>query len=127
MRTSQEWTPEDATFAHVDLSVAIAALGLLLVLAGWAAAHGRLKRNDAVGMRTRTILRTDATWRAAHRKCAWSLWSSGSVMLATSGLLIGLRPSRMWTLTLWVLMSVYLSGAVLVGFVQADREARRVP
>jgi hypothetical protein len=126
MRLADEWSPEDATFAHVDLSVAIAVLGLLMVWAGWAAARGRLKRNYVIGMRTGTIMRTDATWRAAHKKCAWCFWSSGLVMLATSGVIFALRPPPQWTLAFWILMSVYLAVAVLMGFNQADKEARTV-
>jgi hypothetical protein len=127
VRIAEEWSPEDATFAQVDLSVFLAALGLLLIAAGWAAARGRLKRNYVIGMRTGTIMRTDATWHAAHRKCAWSLWSSGLVMAATSAAVAGLRPSREWTLALWIAMCVYLTVAVLIGLVQADKEARTVP
>jgi hypothetical protein len=126
MRTAEDWSPEDATFAHVDLSVLLAALGLLLVAAGWAAARGRLKRNYVIGMRTGTIMRSDATWRAAHKKCAWSLWSSGLVIVATSAVVTGLRPSRAWTLALWMAMIAYLTVAVVVGLVQADKEARTV-
>ena len=126
MRTVQEWSPDDATFAHVDLSVFFAALGAVLILAGWAAAKGRLKRNYVIGMRTATIMRTDATWRAAHRRCAWSLWSSGLVMLTTSAAVTGLRPSRQWTLGLWIAMTLYLVAATVIGFRQADAEARTV-
>ena len=127
MRVAQEWSDADATFAQVDLSLLLAALGLLLIAAGWAAARGRLKRNYVIGMRTRTIMRTDATWRAAHERCAWSLWSSGLVIVATSVLVTGLRPSRAVTLGLWIAMTVYLPVAVLVGFAQADKAARAVP
>ncbi len=126
MRAAEGWSPDDATFAHVDLSVAFGALGALLVLAGWAAARGRLKRNYAIGMRTGTIMRTDQTWRADHKKCAWSFWSSGCVMIATSAIIVVVRPPRQWTLTLWMLMSVYLTVAVLIGFAQADKEARTI-
>lgn len=126
MRAAQDWSPDDATFAHVDLSVFLAALGLLMIWAGWAAARGRLKRNYVIGMRTATIMRTDATWRAAHKKCAWSLWSSGLVLVATSTVLIALRPSRHATSALWIAMSAYLAVAVLIGFLQADKEARAV-
>lgn len=122
----QDWSPEDATFAHVDLSVLIAALGLLMICAGWASAAGRFKRNYVIGMRTRTIMRSDATWRAAHRECAWSFWSSGFVMVATSAVLIALRPSRQWTTALWIVMTIYLMVAVLIGLAQADKAARAV-
>lgn len=124
MRLTQGWSPEDAAFAQVDLSLFLGVLGLLLVAAGWAAARGRLKRNYVIGMRTGTIMRTDETWRAAHKKCAWSLWSSGLVIVATSVVVTGLRPTRNWTLGLWIAMSVYLTVAVVIGFIQADREAR---
>lgn len=126
MRHAEGWSREDATFAQVDLSLFLAALGLLLIAAGWAAARGRLKRNYVIGMRTGTIMRTDATWRAAHKKCAWSLWSSGLVIVATSVVVTGFRPSREWTLALWIMMSVYLTVAVVIGFVQADKAARAV-
>lgn len=126
MRHAEGWSREDATFAQVDLSLFLAALGLLLIAAGWAAARGRLKRNYVIGMRTGTIMRTDATWRAAHKKCAWSLWSSGLVIVATSVVVTSFRPSREWTLALWIMMSVYLTVAVVIGFVQADKAARAV-
>ena len=126
MRVVQEWSPGDATFAQVDLSVMLAALGVLLIAAGWAAARGRLKRNYAIGMRTGTIMRNDETWRVAHQKCAWSIWSSGLVIVVSSVLIAGLRPSRGWTLALWIAMSVYLMIAALVGFAQADKAARTV-
>ena len=122
----RDWSPADATFAHVDLAVMLAVFGLLLTAAGWAAARGRLKRNYAIGMRTGTIMRTDQTWRVAHEKCAWSLWSSGLVLLVTGGALAGFRPPRQWTLALMITMVVYLTIAVLVGFVQADKAARSV-
>ena len=127
MRAARDWSPEEATFAQVDLSAFLAVLGVVLIAAGWAAARGRLKRNYVIGMRTGTIMHSDATWHAAHRKCAWSLWSSGLVIVATSAVVAGLRPSRDWTLFLWISMSVYLSVAVVIGFVQADKEARNVP
>ena len=126
MRGASEWTSEDATFAQVDLSVMLAVLGLLLVWAGWAAARGRLKRNYVIGMRTRTVLRSDETWRAAHRECAWSFWSSGLVLIATGSLVYALRPSERWTVGLWIAMTAYLAATVLVGAVQAERAARRV-
>lgn len=126
MWVAEEWSPEDATFAQVDLSVFLAALGLILCAAGWAAARGRLKRNYVIGMRTGAIMKTDVTWRAAHKKCAWSMWSSGLVIVATSAIVTGLRPSREWTLALWIAMSVYLAVAIGIGFVQADKEARSV-
>ena len=126
VHVAEQWSPEDATFAQVDLSLLLAALGALLVAAGWAAARGRRKRNAVIGMRTATITRSDATWRAAHERCAWSLWSSGLVMLATSAVVTGLRPSRAWTLGLWIAMTAYLAVAVTVGLVQADRAARSV-
>ena len=126
MRVVQEWSPEDATFAQIDLSVLLAVLGVLLIAAGWAAARGRLKRNYAIGMRTGTIMRNDETWRVAHQKCAWSLWSSGLVIVVSSVLIAGLRPSRGWTLALWIAMSVYLMTAAVIGFAQADKAARTV-
>lgn len=126
MRHAQGWSREDATFAQVDLSLFFAALGLLLIAAGWAAARGRLKRNYVIGMRTLTIMSTEATWRAAHKKCAWSFWSSGLVMVATSVVVTGGRPPREWTLALWILMSVYLTVAVVIGFAQAHKAARAV-
>lgn len=93
VRVAEEWTPDNATFAYVDLSAFIAASGVLIIWAGWAAARGRLKRNYVIGMRTGTIMRTDATWRAAHKKCAWSFWSSGLVMVATSARNLRLAPT----------------------------------
>ena len=119
-------TADDAAFLPVDVAVLLALFGLVLIWAGWAAARGRLKRNYVIGMRTSAIMKSDETWRVAHKKCAWSLWSSGLVIIATSAVVTGVRPSRGWTLGLWIAMSVYLTAAVVIGFIQADKEARTV-
>lgn len=123
---AHQGTTGDATFLYVDLAALLGLFGLLFVLAGWAAAKGRLKRNYVIGMRTSAIMKTDETWRVAHKKCAWSLWSSGLVLLATAGLLTGLRPSERWSVALLSAMALSLLVLVLSGAVQAERAARTV-
>jgi lysozyme family protein len=114
-------TADDATFLYVDIAVLLGVLGLLMILAGWAAAKGRLKRNYVIGMRTSAIMRSDETWRVAHKKCAWSFWSSGGVLVAGALLLNVLRPPGRWATALLMVMTALVGVIVLVGAVQAAR------
>jgi lysozyme family protein len=114
-------TADDATFLYVDIAVLLGVLGLLMILAGWAAAKGRLKRNYVIGMRTSAIMRSDETWRVAHKKCAWSFWSSGGVLVAGALLLNVLRPPARWSTALLMVMTALVGVIVLVGAVQAAR------
>lgn len=114
-------TADDATFLYVDIAVLFGGLGLLMMLAGWAAARGRLKRNYVIGMRTSAIMRSDQTWRVAHKKCAWSFWASGGVLVAGALLLNVLRPPERWSTALLVVMTALVGVIVLVGAVQAAR------
>ena len=114
-------TADEATFPHVDVAVLFAVLGLVLVWAGWAAARGRLKRNYVIGMRTSAIMKSDETWRVAHEKCAWTIWSSGCVLLGAAVLLLGLRPSEAWSVVLLSVATAAMMVLVIVGAVQASR------
>lgn len=114
-------TAAEREFLHVDVGALLAAFGLLLIWAGWAAARGRLKRNYVIGMRTSAIMKSDETWRVAHQKCAWSFWSSGCVLVAAAALLIGFRPSERWSLAVLIVAGSSLSIMMIAGAVQAAR------
>lgn len=112
---------DELTFLHVDLAVFLAVCGLVLVWGGWAAARGRLKRNYVIGMRTSAIMKSDETWRVAHKKCAWSIWSSGCVLVGAAALLFTLRPSETWSVVLVSVAAASMGVLVVVGAVQAAR------
>jgi hypothetical protein len=114
-------TANDAAFPHVDVAGLFALFGLVLIWAGWAAARGRLKRNYVIGMRTSAIMRSDETWRVAHEKCAWTIWSSGCVLLGSAALLLVLRPSETWSVVLLSVAAAAMMVLVIVGAVQASR------
>ena len=93
----------------------------MLIWAGCAAARERLKRNYVIDMRTSAIMKSDETWRVAHKKSAWGIWSSGCVLAAAAALRFGLRPSETWSMVLLVVSTAAVGVLVLVGAVQAAR------
>ena len=100
--------------------------GIALVVVGVLGRQGRLPRNMWVGLRSNTIMRTDQTWRVAHRRelrgcwpppaspSCWRRWRSwgapGRASARSAILLLGL-------------MIACLFLAVAYG----DRAARKVP
>jgi uncharacterized membrane protein len=49
------------------IAVTFAFLTALLITIDWAAANGRLRRNQFVGIRTPSTMRSDLAWAAGHR------------------------------------------------------------
>src|ERR1700712_4953278 len=49
------------------IAVTFAFLPVLLIAIDWAAASGRLRRNQLVGIRTPSTMRSDQAWIAGHR------------------------------------------------------------
>ncbi|OBK40908.1 hypothetical protein A5658_20210 [Mycobacterium sp. 1245111.1] len=54
-------------FVATFMAITFALLAFLLVAIDWAAASGRLRRNQWVGIRTRSTMRSDRAWVAGHR------------------------------------------------------------
>jgi hypothetical protein len=49
------------------IAVTFAFLTALLIAIDWAAANGRLRRNQFIGIRTPSTMRSDQAWIAGHR------------------------------------------------------------
>lgn len=49
------------------IAVTFAFLTALLITIDWAAANGRLRRNQFIGIRTPSTMRSDRAWIAGHR------------------------------------------------------------
>ena len=54
-------------FVATFLAITFALLAFLLVAIDWAAASGRLRRNQWAGIRTRQTMPSDRAWVAGHR------------------------------------------------------------
>ncbi len=49
------------------IAVTFVFLTALLIAIDWAAANGRLRRNQFIGVRTPSTMRSDQAWKAGHR------------------------------------------------------------
>lgn len=57
----------DSVALTVFMAVTFVFLTALLIAIDWAAAKGRLRRNQFVGIRTPSTMRSDQAWVAGHR------------------------------------------------------------
>lgn len=62
-------------------AIALIVSGALVMLVGQLARHGRLPRNDLVGVRTARIMRSADSWSTAHRVAGPYLVVAGAGML----------------------------------------------
>ena len=101
-------------------------VGVVIARIGWLGVKGRLPRQHWAGIRLPSTMRSDETWRAAHRAGGPWLVAGGLVgVLGGAGLLL-VRP----TATVAAEASLVVVGALLVLFLVAGtfgvRAARRV-
>lgn len=107
-------------------------VSLVLVVVTAAAAGGAIHANGLVGLRTPTLMSSEAAWRAGHRAALRVVLPAGLALAAVAGGLAWLSP---WSDEVdGVLGAVLLGAVVLVGVValvvaqHAAREAtRRTP
>ena len=63
------------------MAITFAFLTFVLIAVDWAAASGRLRRNQWVGIRTPSTMRGDQAWVAGHRAALRSATSSDRVVV----------------------------------------------
>lgn len=100
---------------------------LLLLLAAVLtelAARGRLKRNALAGIRTRSTMRSDNAWVAAHRAASRTIWI-GFVLSAVAGI-IALVTTDAAAIIAAVVVVIVLAATITISLIQATRAASRV-
>jgi hypothetical protein len=99
--------------------------GLVVIWLAIRMRQGRVARGSALGVRTRSTMRSDAAFEVAN-KAAAPVTAAGGAILAVGGVLAAVMPSR--------LLGVFVFGAVgvflvfcLLGAVAGVRASRSVP
>lgn len=101
--------------AHVLIALAI--LGVVMVLIARAGKRGTLRRNGVIGIRLSATLRSDEAWREAHRVAAPMFYLSGLTALGGAAL-GGLLHVFAWQI-LALIIGVGASAATVVLIVRA--------
>jgi len=72
----------------ITTAVVLIVGGVLLAWAGWLGKTDRLALNSWAGIRTKTTMRSEETWKAAHH--AGSAWiiAGGIVLVITGGVMV---------------------------------------
>ncbi len=100
--------------------------GGLVAWIGWFGMSDRLTRNAWAGIRTKTTMRSDEAWQAAHRSAGkWIIW--GGVVMVVTGIVMGVvdgDDSTAATVALVGMVAVF--GLVGVGGWLGIRAASRV-
>ena len=110
----------------VGLGVVWLVVGAAVVAAGWAGVTGRLPRQHWAGIRLPSTMRSDRTWRAAHRAGGPWLVAGGLVgVIGGAGLLL-VRPTAVVAAEVSLVVVVALLVLFLVGGAVGVRAARRV-
>ena len=77
------------------VSAIVLMLGGILVLAvSEAAARGRLGVNSVAGIRTRTVMMSEAAWTAGHRAARIPIGLAGLVTFLAGAAILALRPAE---------------------------------
>lgn len=107
--------------------VAFAALWLLPVLsitAIYCAASGLLPRNHIAGIRTPSVMASDAAWRAGHRAAIPVIWLTAPVALAGTAVAVIMPNPGLVRLAVLATSAAFVA-ILLSCAVVANRAARR--
>ena len=101
-------------------AVILAAVGVLILVAGRLSAAGRLPRNGFVGIRIPSTMRSDRAWLAGHRAGAFALTMAGggSAVIAIASAMVSSNPSAPLISVAW------LVAWTVVAAIKANRAAR---
>lgn len=103
--------------------LALALSGTVIGVVAELAAHGTLGPNGAAGLRIKSVMKSDATWRAGHRAARFWLDGAGLSFIA-SGLLNAFATRAIADAAVIIGMAAGLA-LVIAGTVVAHRAARR--
>lgn len=126
------WAEEGMSSEEVPVfaqTVGIAEIlvGCLLLWTGRTARAGRLRRNRWAGYRTRSTMRSDAHWNAAHRAGAAHLLFAGLPPLLGGLFLLLAQPQRRFVDAIVLITAALMVLAVLIGARRAVRAATALP
>ena len=116
----------DRVRSGLGLGVLWLVVGAAVGGAGWAGMTGRLPRQHWAGIRLPSTMRSDQTWRAAHRAGGPWVVAGGLVgVIGGTGLLL-VRPTAAVAAEVSLALVGALLALVLVGGTVGVRAARRV-
>jgi SdpI/YfhL protein family len=99
--------------------------GISLGVVGVLSRQARLPRNMWVGLRTNTTMRTDQTWRVAHRAGApWLLAAAGLAFVLAGVAFVGSSWQSIRTLA--ILLLGLMIACLILSVAYGDRAARKV-
>jgi uncharacterized membrane protein len=101
-------------------------VGAVIAWAGWAGMTGRLPRQHWAGIRLPSTMRSDQTWRAAHRAGGPWLAAGGLVSVIGGVGLLLVRPTAAVASQVSLVLVGALLVLVLLGGTVGVRAARRV-
>lgn len=110
----------------VPAAVVMIVGGVVLVVVGRLAVHGRLTRNRWVGLRSSATLTDDRAWFVGNRVAAPWFLTAGAVLAGTGALLLLGRPDDEAALTVAGAGAVLAGMLTLLGAVLGHRVARNV-
>ena len=110
----------------VVAAVAMIVGGVIVVVVGRLAVHGRLRRNRWVGLRSSATLADDRAWYVGNRVAAPWFLTAGAVLAGTGSLLLLARPDEETALTVAGAGAVLSGALAIVGGILGHRTARAV-
>lgn len=111
----------------IVLLVVLIPSSLLLIVSAMQAKSGTLKMNNFLGIRTVETMRSEETWKVAHKACASTLMAAGVIgLLLAAGMVWSAFSKPEWMYYFTGAYVVVVSGGVILAGQQAKKAVKEM-
>ena len=110
-----------ATGESLVASLLMLGAGILTIVTGVLSRRRELPRNWILGIRTRSTLKDDEAWHAAHEAAGWFITAAGVIVTITGIVALLLNPSE----TVLLAGTMIGVGVLVIGGVIGDRATKK--